>query len=82
MAVRDYCWASFIRGHHIYKTIWTPELAEILQCEQERGNPEDSYVVSAMKDDTIFGHVPREESHVVWYFIEHDRIVTCQVTDR
>ena len=37
MAVRDYCWGSVIRGHHIYKTIWTPEIGEILRCEQETG---------------------------------------------
>ena len=52
MAVRDY------RGLHIYKDIWMPELGEILQCEQERENPEDSYAVSVMKADTIVGHVP------------------------
>ena len=48
------------------------ELNEILQCEQERQNPEDSYAVSVMKDDTIVGHVPHEISRVVWYFIKHD----------
>ena len=42
MAVRDYCWESVIRGHHVYKTIWTP------CCEQETGNTEDSYAVSVV----------------------------------
>ena len=64
MTVRDYCWESMIHGHHIYKAIWMPEIGEILQCEQERGNPENSYAVSMTKDDTIVGHVPHEESHV------------------
>ena len=35
MAVRDYCWESVICGYHIYKTILTPEIGEILHCEQE-----------------------------------------------
>ena len=48
MAVMDYCWESVIRGHHIYKTIWTPEIGEILRCEQETGNTEDSYAVSVV----------------------------------
>ena len=44
---------SVIHGHHIYKAIWTPEIGEIFQCEQEGGDPEDSYTVSVIKDDTI-----------------------------
>ena len=82
MAVRDYCWGSVIRGHHVCKVIWMLEFDEILQCEQERPNPEDSNAFSVMKNDTIVGHVPHEKSHVVWYFIKHDGVVTCQVTDQ
>ena len=82
MAVRDYCWESVIHGHHVYKTIWTPEIAEILHCEQETGNTEDSYAVSIVKGDTIVGHVPHEKSRIVWYFIEHNGIVNCEVTAR
>ena len=58
-----------------------PEISEILKCKQERGNPEDLYAVSVIKDDTIVGHVSREKSRVVWYFLEHDGTVTCQVID-
>ena len=58
-----------------------PEIGEILECMQERGNPEDLYAVSVLKDDTIVRHVPCEKSRVVWYFLEHDRTVTCQVID-
>ena len=58
------------------------ETGEILQCKQKRGNPEDLYTVSVMKGDIIVGHIPCEKSRVVWYFIEHNGIVTCQVTDQ
>ena len=71
-----------IRGHHIYKEIWTPVINEILSCSQEHGNSEDRFAVSVIKDGDIVGHVPREISHVVWYFIEHDGIVDCRVTGR
>ena len=81
MAVREYSWESVIRGHHVYKAIWMPKIGEILKCKQERGNPEDLYAVSVLKDDTIVGQVPREKSRVVWYFLEHDGTVTCQVID-
>lgn len=34
------------------------ELGKIIHCEQGRGNPEDSYAIGVMKDDTIAGHIP------------------------
>ena len=80
MAVGDYCWESVILGDHVHKMIWTPEISEILCCEQETGNTEDSYADSVIKDDTTVGHVPHEKSRVVWSFIEHNGIVNCQVT--
>ena len=80
MATRDYCWQSVICGHHVYKAFWTPAIGETLCCEQERNNLEDPYAVSVMKDDIIVGHIPCKKSHIVWYFIEHDGIVNCQIT--
>ena len=41
-----------------------PERGKILQCKQERGNPEDLYTFIVMKGDTIVGNAPREKSHV------------------
>ena len=62
MVVREYSWERVIRGHHVYKAIWMPEIGEILECKQERGNPKDLYAISVIKNDTIVGHVPREKS--------------------
>ena len=45
MDVGDYC-ESVIHGHHIYKTIWLPEISEILHCQQERINHKNLYAVS------------------------------------
>jgi len=69
-------------GHHIYKEIWTPVINEILSCSQEHDNSEDPFAVSVIKDGDIVGHVPREVSCIVWYFIEHNGIVDCQVSGR
>ena len=73
-----------ISGHrdHIYKDIWTPVINEILSCSQEHDNSEDPFAVSVIKDGDIVGHVPREVSCIVLYFIEHDGIVDCQVSGR
>ena len=82
MAIADHKWESAIRGNHVYKAIWTPEIGEILKCKQERGNSKDLYAFSVIKDDTIVGHISCEKSFVVQYFLEHNGAVTCEVTDR
>jgi len=76
---RSFSWEMVIRGHHIYKAIWTPVINEILSLSQEH---EDPFAVSVIKDGDIVGHVPREVSRIVWHFIEHDGIVDCQVSGR
>jgi len=72
---------SVIRGHHIYKDIWTPFVAETLHVEREAHYPEDCFTVAIVKDGTIIGHAPHNFSRIVWYFIEHDGTVSCQVTE-
>ena len=50
---------SVIRGHHIFKGIWTPRTEEIVQVQQEAGNPHDRNAVALLKaDGTVVGHVP------------------------
>ena len=72
---------SAIRGHHIYKTIWTPQLDETLSCETEPGNIHDPYAVAVKRtsDNTIVGHVPRKVSAVCSLFLRRGTMV-CVVT--
>ena len=63
-------WDSVIRGHHVYKDIWTLFIGEVLRVEQETHNVQDRFAVAIVKDDITVGHVPREVSRLVWYFIE------------
>ena len=35
-----------VRGHHVYKSIWTPVLGEELSVEPENGNEHDRYAMS------------------------------------
>ena len=53
MAVIDDSWESVICGHHVYEATWTLDIGEILECRRDRGNSEDLYAVSAVKDDII-----------------------------
>ena len=40
---------SFVKGHHEYKSIWTPKIGEILSTEREPGKLVDKYAVCVKK---------------------------------
>ena len=63
---------SCIRGHHVYKTTWTPSLGESLSLKSESGNSHDRFAISVLKDEHIVGHVPREVSQIFFYTINND----------
>ena len=73
---------SVVRGHHVYKEIWTPELGEVLTVCKEPDNIHDRHAVCVMKDGAIVGHVPRELSSMMDVFIEKGGVVTCTVSGR
>ena len=50
--------SSFVRGHHIYKRIWTPSEGEVLQLQREPSNPKDRFAVVVCLDGEIVGRVP------------------------
>ena len=73
---------SIIRGHHFYKDIWSPRTGEILEAARECGNRHDRHAVSLLKADVIVGHVPRQLSRVLIFFLSHGGKITCEVTGR
>ena len=42
---------SAVRGFHVYKDLWNPEIGEVLLCEQEFGNLHDPYAVSVVREE-------------------------------
>ncbi|MCG8623022.1 MAG: hypothetical protein MJE68_13635 [Proteobacteria bacterium] len=72
---------SAVRGHHIYKRIWTPNIGEQLILQAEHGNTVDRFAVAVVKESNVVGHVPMEYSRIFWYFIQkrHSNIV-CKIT--
>ena len=77
-----YYFESVVRGHHIYNTIWTPSLGDILMVFPEPLNDHDRHAVCVKKDDVIVGHVPREQANTMWHFLMHGGQVSCEVTGR
>lgn len=54
--------SSCVRGHHIYKDIWSPVLGEELECTRESDNSSDPYAVAVKKASAIVGHIPKRIS--------------------
>ena len=63
-----------VRGHHVYKTTWTPVLNEKLDCKKdnrEEALSHDKHSVGVFKKDgTLVGHIPIELSRLIDYFME------------
>lgn len=71
---------SVVRGHHVYKSIWTPYSGEVLAVEVEAGNGEDQYAVAVLQSGTVVGHVPRELAQIFYFFLQHGGIIDCSIT--
>ena len=51
---------SAVRGHHIYKDIWSSVHSEEFHCKHEISNVHDLYAVSVIKHGMgIVGHLPK-----------------------
>ena len=67
-----------IRGYHVYKREWNPEIGEKFETEVEDFNEHDRYAVSVQVDNQTVGHMPREVSKICHYFIKHGGEITGQ----
>ena len=68
---------SCVRRFHIYKSVWTPCIGEILSCSRETSNLHDQFAVKVLKVETdsqaIVGHLPRSISSTCSIFFEERR---------
>ena len=73
---------SVVRGHHVYKRIWTPVVGQELQVAVEENNTHDSRAVAVRKGRTVVGHLPREVARSVFFFIKRGGTCKCEITGR
>ena len=71
---------SAVRGYHVYKAIWTPEIGEKLTTRRDRLNEHDRFVIAVMKGKLTVGHVSREISKLCCLFMKKGGSLTCTVT--
>ena len=81
-ASKSYQKASVVKGHHVYKVIWTPEVGEELLVNHEYGNKHDERAIAVMKDSEIFGHLPHTVLHISSFFLRHVGRIVCRVTGK
>ena len=78
-----------IKGHHVYKDIWAPELGEHLEVQCEPENPVDKYAVCLKTSNgTIVGHLKKGKSgrvgKTIFYYLQSHPQVNCtaNITDK
>ena len=67
----------YVKGHHVYKDIWTPELGETLVAQIEpNNNPVDKYIVCTQKFRKVAEHLKKGASgrfpKTIFFFLKGD----------
>ena len=72
---------SYIRGHHVYCSSWTPVIGEELVLKRQPDNEHSKHAVAVVKDGDVVGHVPEFRSKLIFYFLGYDgNVGFCKVT--
>ena len=75
-----YLHESVVRGHHIYKRVWSPIIGEVLELLREEESEHDRFAVYLLKPGAVtVGHVPRELSCKIWHFLWHGWVAGASV---
>ena len=67
---------SVVRGHHVYKEVWTPLVGEELDLEREHGNSYDHYATTVK---WLLGMFPENSLKI---FGVSGGEIECEVTGR
>ena len=54
---------------------------ELVVLPEDRNIP-DQHAVAVIRDDKIIGHVSRELSRILYYFLEHSGEILCVISGR
>ena len=65
-----YVMKSVVRGHHVYKRIWSLRVGQQLQLKREEDSSNDLRAVAIVEHGIVVGHLPRESATTVWFFLK------------
>ena len=78
---RSFQFTAAVRGFHVYRATWNPELNEKLICNFEPGNEFDRFAIQArsLRDgvQVTVGHLPREISRPTKFLLDRGAEVTA-----
>lgn len=77
-----FLYESVVRGHHVYKSVWSPFVGEVVDLSCEASNPYDDHAVCVTKSTSggTVGHVPRTISRVFFSFLSEGGVISCEIT--
>ena len=71
-----------IRGHHVYKSIWTPKQEEFLKIRydaREEAREYGEHALGVYTLETLVCHVPIKFSSLLHHFPDEENHLICQV---
>ena len=72
---------TYIKAHHVYEDIWTPEIGKQLEVRIKPDNCVDRYAVYMEKDKKVLGHLKKGEpgkfAKIIFYFLRSDPNSSC-----
>ena len=81
--VEAFCLNSVVRGHYIYKDIWSSVHGEEFHFKCKISNVHDLYAVSVIKHGTgIMGHLPKRISTPCLLILRKGGSISCIVNGR
>lgn len=72
--------STAVRGYHVYKDVWSPELGHKLECQHEPMNVHDSHAMGVYYNKKLVGHLPKDISTYFHFFTIHSGEVRGEVT--
>ena len=77
-----FVFSAAVRGFHVYRDIWNPQIDEELICLHEERNLFDMFSIKTCRtsDRAIVGHLPREISRPTKYLIDRGAKVTAKLS--
>ena len=61
-----------VRGHHVYKRIWSPSIGEPFETFCEEENEHNKYAM-AVHQNTVVGHIPEENNTHLPFFRQEQK---------
>ena len=72
---------KYIKGHHVYKEVWTPEVGEKLNVLMEPDNRVGKFAVCVEKDQTVVAYLrerdPGKFAKTIFHFLRSDIYCNC-----